>query len=415
MVGADRPEIEAILVGTDDALTPSESVMQSHNLYRPGAARGAVPRPLGSIARDLRAAAVSTRDEASVLLGAGHDGDNHGRAVQAIESLVRRLEQLIQELGSRGLELPAGPVPTLPPPGVDAHRSRPRVLIADDDLDGLETLASLLAEGYDVAMAHDGHEALDRLRADEFDLAILDQHMPGLSGLEVAERLAVEVSTPPAFMFLSGESDTRTRVKGLSLGAADFVTKPVDPYELLARVERTLRTVWRERSLAADTLIDPLTGLANYRSLARNLELELDRAHRYDLPVSLLMIDLDGLKSINDDLGHGAGDDAIRLVGSTLSAGVRRFETVARQGGDEFSILLPNTSESAALILGERLRQEVSECFIGGRRLSISVGVGSREPGDEATSVRTLVDRSDAALYRSKRGGRNRVSGRPTP
>jgi diguanylate cyclase (GGDEF)-like protein len=288
------------------------------------------------------------------------------------------------------------------------------VLIADDELDGLETLAGLLAEGYEITMAHDGHEALDRLRADEFDLAILDQQMPGLSGLEVAERLAVEVSTPPAFMFLSGESGALLRVKGLALGAADFVTKPVDPGELLARVERTLRTVWRERSLAADTLVDPLTGLANYRSLARHLELELDRAHRYDLPASLLMIDLDGLKSINDDLGHGAGDDAIRLVGATLHAAVRRFETVARQGGDEFAILLPNTSEAAALLLGERLRQEVSECFLGGRRLSISVGVGSREPGDEATTVRALVDRSDAALYRSKRGGRNRVSGRPT-
>ncbi|HEY5241082.1 MAG TPA: diguanylate cyclase [Polyangiaceae bacterium] len=388
--------------------------MQSHNLYRPDAPRDAGPRPLGSIARDLRAAAVSMRDGASVLLGAGHDEDDHGRVVRAIESQLRRLDQLIQELGSRGLELPVGPALTLSPPRV-AHRSRPRVLIADDDLDGLETLASLLAEDYEVAMAHDGHEALDRLRADEFDLAILDQQMPGLSGLEVAERLTVEVSTPPAFMFLSGESDARLRVKGLSLGAADFVTKPMHPDELLARVERILRTVWRERSLAADTLVDALTGLANYRSLARNLELELDRAHRYDLPVSLLMIDLDGLKSINDDLGHGAGDDAIRLVGSTLHAAVRRFETVARQGGDEFSILLPNTSEPAAMLLGERLRQEVSECFIGGRRLSISVGVGSREPGDEATSVRTLVDRSDAALYRSKRAGRNRVSGRPAP
>ena len=388
--------------------------MQSHNLYRPEAARDAVPRPLGSIARDLRAAAVSTRDGASVLLGAADEHD-HGRAVRAIESQVRRLDQLIQELGSRGLELPIGSTPSVSPPPVDAHRSRPRVLIADDDLDGLETLAALLAEGYEVAMAHDGHEALDRLRADEFDLAILDQQMPGLSGLEVAERLAVEVSTPPAFMFLSGESSARLRVKGLTLGASDFVTKPVDPGELLARVERILRTVWRERSLAADTLVDPLTGLANYRSLARNLALELDRADRYDLPVSLLMIDLDGLKSINDDFGHGAGDDAIRLVGSTLHGAVRRFETVARQGGDEFSILLPNTSEPAAMLLGERLRQEVSECFIGGRRLSISVGVGSRERGDEATSVRTLVDRSDAALYRSKRAGRNRVSGRPAP
>jgi two-component system chemotaxis response regulator CheY len=201
-------------------------------------------------------------------------------------------------------------------------------------------------------------------------------------------------------------------VRALSLGAADFVTKPVDPDELLARVARTVAAVRRERSLVADALTDPLTGLANYRSLARNLELELDRARRYDLPLSLLTIDLDNLKGINDDLGHGAGNDAIRLVASVLEGVVRKFETVARQGGDELSILLPNATEAEALQLGERLRLEVAHRHIRGRPLSISVGVASREPGDDTTTVRTLVDASDRALYRSKRAGRNLVSGR---
>ncbi len=297
------------------------------------------------------------------------------------------------------------------PSALDARSPLPRVLLADDDPDCLENLTNLLAGRYEVATARSGREALDRLRTEEFDLAILDQHMPGPSGLEVAEQLVVDAIAPPSFMFLSGEPSVGVRVRGLTLGAADFVTKPVDPDELLARMARIITALRRERSLVADALTDPLTGLANYRSLARNLELELDRAQRYDLPLSLLTIDLDGLKGINDELGHGAGNDAIRTVASVLVGAVRKFETVARQGGDELSILLPNASKAEALRLGERLRLEVARRYVGRRRLSISVGVASRAPGDEKTSVRTLVDASDDALYRSKRAGRNRVTG----
>jgi len=284
------------------------------------------------------------------------------------------------------------------------------VLLADDDPDCLANLANLLAKLYEIATASNGPEALVRLRAEEFDLAILDQHMPGHSGLEVAQRFAVDSIAPPAFMFLSGEPSAQVRVRALSLGAADFVTKPVDPEELLARVARIIAAVGRERSLVADAFTDPLTGLANYRCLARNLELELARARRYDLPLSLLTIDLDDLKGINDALGHGAGNDAIRLVASVLEGAVRRFETVARQGGDELSILLPSATKAEALQLAERLRLDVARRTIRGRSLSISIGVASREPGDGTMSVQSLVDASDEALYRAKRAGRNRVS-----
>jgi two-component system chemotaxis response regulator CheY len=350
------------------------------------------------------------RDHARLLLeGPGERiGDERRRSFDVIEHQAALLDGLIDELSARGhdeLAVPASPRP----PAIEARQ--PRILLADDDPDFLESVADLLAKRYDVATAHDGREALARLRAEQFDLAILDLHMPGQSGLEVAEQFAIDAVAAPSFMFLSGEPSAAVRVQGLSLGAADFVTKPVDPAELLARVARIIATLGRERSLVADAMSDPLTGLANYRSLARNLELELERAQRYNLPVSLLTIDLDNLKGINDEFGHGAGDDAIRLVGSVLECAVRKFETVARQGGDELSILLPNATKAEALQLGERLRLEVAQRYIRGRRLSISVGVASREAGDETTSVRSLVDASDEALYRSKRAGRNRVSG----
>jgi len=298
----------------------------------------------------------------------------------------------------------------VPPPAPPVAR-RPRVLIADDDLDFLQVLALALAPRYEVETVSDGHEALARLRAADFDLAILDQHIPGQTGLQIAEALSIEARPPPSFLFLSGDRGAALKIRGLAMG--DFITKPVEPGEFLARVARTLALAQRERSLLDDALHDPMTGLANYRSLARNLAVELDRARRYNHALSLLTIDLDGLKGINDDLGHGAGDDAIRIVASVLEGAVRKFETVARQGGDELAILLPNAGGAEALLLAERLRGEVARRSVRGRPLSISVGVASREPGDDRTTVQSLVDASDQALYCSKRGGRNRVSGAP--
>jgi two-component system cell cycle response regulator len=367
-----------------------------------------------TLARDLRVAVSLTRDHACLLLDSRIEriGDEQRRSVEAILRQTSRIDWLIDELDARWTR-ELGIAPTPPPPPIEERQPRPRVLLADDDPDCLENLANLLAPRYEVATARDGREALDRLRAEPFDLAILDQHMPGHTGLEVAEQFAIDAPAPLSFMFLSGEASAKVRVRGLSLGAADFLSKPLDPDELLARVARIIATERRERSLTADALIDSLTGLANYRSLARNLELELERAHRYDLPLSLLAIDLDNLKYINDELGHSAGDDAICLVASVLQGAVRKFETVARQGGDELSILSPNATESDALQLGERIRREVAQRSISGRPLSISVGVASRALGDKTTSVRSLVNASDEALYRSKRAGRNRVSGPP--
>jgi two-component system, cell cycle response regulator len=368
-------------------------------------------RFINDLARELRAAVSLIREHADMLA----DGrrarvrEVHRQSIKLIQRQICRLDRLIDELDARFLgDVAIRGTPLRP--AVDTRRPLPRILIADDDADALDLLAALLAERYEVEKAHDGLEALARMRAEEFDLVILDQQMPGLSGLEVAEQFVLEGRPPVSFMFLSAEQRPAIRARGLSLGAADFVMKPIDPEELLARVVRIVLAVQRERSLTSDALSDPLTGLANYRSLARNLDLELERAQRYDLPLSLLTIDLDDLKGINDELGHGAGNDAIRLVASVLEGAVRRFETVARQVGDELSILLPNANEAEALQLGERLRHGVAERNVRGRSLSISIGVASREPGDEPTSVRKLVDASDKALYFAKRSGRNRVS-----
>lgn len=363
------------------------------------------PRSVHQVARDLRSVVSATRDQALALADGGTRPDDLRRAVEEIQRETSRLDHLIDQLDQCPPTPRASDSTPAPPP-----RALPRVLVADDDPDFLELLADLFEERYELWMAHDGSAAVEVARTEDLDLAILDLDLQGSNGFDIAQQITAAAPRRPQLMFVSGAGGTDVKVRGLSLGAADFVTKPVDGDELLARVARIIANGEHERSLLVEALTDPLTGLGNYRSLVRNLEVELERARRHDLPLSLLTVDLDGLKRINDDFGHGAGNDAICVVAEVLTAGVRLGETVARQGGDELSVLLPNTTGAAALILGERLRAAVASRSIRERPISVSVGVGSRERGDTTLDARGLVEASDVALYRSKRAGRNRTS-----
>ena len=246
------------------------------------------------------------------------------------------------------------------------------------------------------------------IRSWRFDLAIFDLGLPVVDGFGLAKAIrGSDEHQSTAVMFLSGQSEPQLKVHALALGAADYVTKPFDPDELVARVARILAAVTREASLRADAMTDPLTGLANYRSFARSLDRELERSRRYELPLSLITVDLDHLKVINDEHGHDVGNDALRLVARVLTDAVRKFEVVARQGGDEFAVILPSTAASDARQLAERLHGEIGAQIVHGVRLSASIGVASwtRSSSDAAA----LLKASDEALYRAKRAGRDRV------
>jgi diguanylate cyclase (GGDEF)-like protein len=166
--------------------------------------------------------------------------------------------------------------------------------------------------------------------------------------------------------------------------------------------------VIRESSLRADAMTDALTGLPNYRSFSESLERELERSRRYGLPLSLVTVDLDGLKGINDEHGHDIGNEALCATARVLAEGVRSFEVVARQGGDEFAIILPATESSDARLLAERLRGEIGAQIVRGEPLSASFGVASLS--EAFCDAPSLVKASDEALYRAKRNGRDRVS-----
>jgi diguanylate cyclase (GGDEF)-like protein len=281
--------------------------------------------------------------------------------------------------------------------------------LADDDEAIRELLGDLLSQRYRITFARDGAEALAALEQQTFQLAIMDLDLPVLDGFAVAKAMRAEYSArTPAFMFLSGHAKAETKVRGLSLGAADYVTKPFDPDELLARVARILADVTREAVLRASAMTDPMTGLANYRSLVENLEREIARGRRYGHPLSLILLDLDRLKLINDEHGHDAGNEALRTVAEVLRTAVRRFETVARHGGDEFAVVLPNTTNQEAARLAQRLCQKVADRTVRGVRLSASIGVASRDALDDGGAA-ALLKASDEALYRAKRAGRGCV------
>ena len=359
-------------------------------------------------AGDLRLPLGIIRRHADALRGAdGALTDEQRQSVLVIEEQTEQLGRLLGTLES-----------TEPPASFDQEaalqaegaggRGPPAILIADDDDLILESLGDLLSDRYRITFARDGREAMLALCLWPFDLAIIDLRLPVVDGFKLVKAIrgSGELQSS-AVMLLSGLSDPRFKVHGLALGAADYVTKPFDADELMARIVRTLTTVTREASLRADAMTDPMTGLANYRSFSQSVERELARSRRYATPLSLITVDLDHLKDLNDEHGHDAGNDAIRLAARVLTGGVRKFEVVARLGGDEFAVILPSTGASDARRLAERLRVEIGAQVVDGVRLSASVGVATWD--GTALDAAPLIKASDEALYRAKRAGRDRV------
>jgi len=243
--------------------------------------------------------------------------------------------------------------------------------------------------------------------------------MPGLDGEKLLrahrERAAAE-DVP--FFFLTAERDPDRLARLLRAGAADTITKPFHPAELLARLEthlrlRKLRAELREKNAILERLstTDDLTGLRNRRFVSEVLAVEVLRATRYGTPLAILLADVDHFKRVNDVHGHPVGDAVLAFVGSNIARVLRATDVAGRYGGEEFLIVLPSTDLAGAAAFGERLRGqfEASECVIpDGPRvaISISAGVAQLAPGEKADS---LVRRADAALYAAKDGGRNRV------
>jgi diguanylate cyclase (GGDEF)-like protein len=303
------------------------------------------------------------------------------------------------------------------------------ILLVDDDPTIITVLGQVLQEYGRVRFATTGPEALRMVQTFPIDLVMLDIELPGMNGFEVctAMKASPQLAEIPV-IFITGHDDVEHEVKGLQLGAADFVTKPPRPAQVSARVAMQLRLHEMNKALRKAAATDPLTGVANRRHFDEALQREWLRAQRTGAPLSLLMIDVDYFKPYNDFYGHLEGDQCLRAVARALTRVVHRpADLLARYGGEEFSILLPDTHGRGGCSVARYALQEVRSAQLPHARstingqVSISVGVSAfevfeyedrggmrRDPLLEARTVVTeLVDAADQALYAAKAGGRN--------
>ena len=277
--------------------------------------------------------------------------------------------------------------------------------MVDDDDDGRDALAALLeAHGYGVMSARDGSEALRTTERDSPSLVISDVVMPFVDGFELVRKLrARATSADVPVILLTGHDETTRRVEGLDLGADDFLAKPVAPAELLARVRVHLRHAERRRELERRVHVDPLTEVLNRRGVMVTLSRELERSRRDGTPMSVLMLDVDRFKQLNDNHGHAAGDAVLRSIARRLSEAVRAVDLVGRLGGDEFVVVIPGGDEVAAAALADRIAlMRMGPVETDGRTIDVGVSAGAATLRAGET-IDDLLDRADRAMYRHKR------------
>ena len=289
-----------------------------------------------------------------------------------------------------------------------------RVLVVDDDATHLaQCEGALNGNGYEIVTASSGAEALAAVTGGTIDVALVDICLPDISGIALTRQL---VRTTSAGVILMTEDESEcTRESAVGEGAVDFITKPIRREELYQRIERARET--RRAAAANERLIgslermvirDELTQVFNFRHFRSQLQSEVHRSQRYDRPLSLILVDADHFKSLNDRSGHVPGDRALAALAQVIRRSVRTSDDVFRYGGDEFSVLLPETTLINAERVAERVRRAVETTPLApGRTVTVSIGVAERCTPD---TPEDLVGYADAALYRSKQHGGNRVT-----
>jgi two-component system, cell cycle response regulator len=285
-----------------------------------------------------------------------------------------------------------------------------RILVAEDDPDQGALLEVLLAgEDFEVVLTGNGKELLSRAFNAPPDLILLDGQMPLLNGFDAAERLHADARTSNVpVLFLSGAKDLLIRIRGLKPDNVDFLRKPYSAPELLARIERALNRNEARAELLAQAEVDVLTGLGNARALSRSLTVEQRRMSRYGSTAAIVMMDVDKLKTINDQHGHVVGSRVLQAIGQLIRSIVRETDLAARYGGDEFVVILAHTTAAEGGAFAERVLTRLRELRPEGLVVSMSVGVAHLETSQEKTGDALLAP-ADAAAYRAKRLGGNRA------
>jgi diguanylate cyclase (GGDEF)-like protein len=298
------------------------------------------------------------------------------------------------------------------------------ILIIDDS----EVIRSLIIKNLEpfnlfsrYYEAEDGLEGFKKLLTSQVDLVLCDLEMPRIDGFKfLAMMKARQEFQDVPVLILTGMDDRELKVKGLGQGASDYITKPFDPEELVARVKVHLKIKHLQDDLKRSNELllelsntDYLTGLFNRRYLMESMDKELQRAARKNGCLSLILLDIDHFKSVNDTYGHVQGDVVLQKVSHQLQKELRGYDIAARYGGEEFIAVLPDASLKEAVFVAERIRCAVEELRFGGDisqlRLTVSLGVAEFQKPDCNHGVDAFIKLADDALYRAKANGRNRV------
>ena len=299
---------------------------------------------------------------------------------------------------------------------------RPFTVAVVDDDNAIRRLVRLFLSraGYGVLECTTGQEAREALPDGKWDLAILDRRLPDMDGVMLCQ----EIKANPAFrtcyvIMLTGEDEQEDKIEGLELGADDYITKPFQYPELLARIRAGKRIVDLQNELVESnrrlellSITDGLTKLHNHRHFQDELARAFEESARYERPLSLAMIDIDYFKKVNDTYGHAVGDEILKTVARLYHDSVRATDLVARYGGEEFAVMMPETGLEDAITFAEKIRSLIESTEIdtqaGPLKITVSLGVAS-VPHSKIATAKDLIIAADKALYRAKRNGRNQV------
>jgi len=296
-----------------------------------------------------------------------------------------------------------------------------QVAVVDDD-PAIRRLVRLFLKrsGYESIEFGMGEEAREQLPKTEWDLAILDRRLPDMDGVELCRQLKDEPELRNRYIImLTGEDDQEDKVQGLDLGADDYITKPFQYPELMARIRAAKRIVDLQKELLESnrrlellSITDGLTKLYNHRHLQDELSRAFEESARYQRPLSFVIVDLDFFKKVNDTYGHAIGDEVLKAISTIFQESIRTTDLAARYGGEEFALMLPETQLDDALSFAEQIRRSIEltpvRTHAGPIAATVSIGVAT-VPHPRIHSAKELIVAADKALYRAKKNGRNQV------
>ena len=336
-----------------------------------------------------------------------------------VRSLVR-LKMMTDELRMReatgqgmGLVDPAETLIEVSPQG--------RILIIEDRPESVAWFRTALQPPHEVSAVDAFEEAVVRVRGGDYDLIVVSLGLRGFDGLRLCSQLrSLPEGRNVPILVLVSDGDKRKLNQALEMGVNDYLTRPVDKNELIARVRTQLRKKQYADRLRHNVqlslemaITDPLTGLHNRRYMVRHLDALIANAQKSGRPLAFVIMDIDHFSDVNDNYGHDAGDDVLREFANRVASNVRGIDLACRYGGEEFVVVMPDTEVSFAYAVSERLRKEVESVpFPIGRaphKLNITVSMGIAVSGDDGDNADALLHRADQALYRAKNEGRNRV------